>query len=267
MRVFALSDVHADYPENLEWLLSINDLEYRHDVLILAGDISHDMLILRRVFKSLAGKFRDVLFVPGNHELWVAGVNGANGVNGVDEPEFRCSLEKFYAVLKLCEEEGIRSTVCHYGGVSLIPLFSWYDFSFGEPDRHLLRAWRDFRACRWPRRLDSVAAVSTYFLQKNLSSLEISNEIVISCSHFLPRIDVMPAGIPEKRRKVYPVLGSTGLGEQVMRLNPDIHVYGHSHVNQLIELENTVYVNNAFAYPGEGRIARKRLHCVLDQAG
>lgn len=75
----------------------------------------------------------------------------------------------------------------------------------------------------------------------------------------------MPSRIPHERRRVYPVLGSVGLGEQVKQLQPDIHIYGHSHVNQSIELDNIRYVNNAFAYPKEERIARKQLHCVLGE--
>jgi Icc-related predicted phosphoesterase len=45
----------------------------------------------------------------------------------------------------------------------------------------------------------------------------------------------MPSLIPLNRRQVYPVLGSVNLGEQLKQLQPDIHVYGHSHVNQSIE--------------------------------
>jgi predicted phosphodiesterase len=48
----------------------------------------------------------------------------------------------------------------------------------------------------------------------------------------------MPSLIPLNRRQVYPVLGSVNLGEQLKQLQPDIHVYGHSHVNQSIELDN-----------------------------
>ena len=86
----------------------------------------------------------------------------------------------------------------------------------------------------------------------------------ISCSHFLPSIDVMPSWVPESKRTVYPVLGSAELGAQVRRLAPDIHVYGHSHVNQAIEIDSTTYVNNAFATPRETRIAAKQLRCIYD---
>ena len=42
-----------------------------------------------------------------------------------------------------------------------------------------------------------------------------------------------------------------------------IHVYGHSHVNQVIEIDGIRYMNNAFATPKEARIARKELVCIL----
>jgi len=260
VRVFAVSDIHADYAENFAWVQALSQDEYLNDILILAGDVSDSMDILQRVFDTLQQRFSELLFVPGNHELWVQG------------SEYDCSLEKFDAIMTLCRTRQVRVDVCRVAGISFVPLLSWYDFSFGEPDRHLRRAWRDFRACRWPAHLDSSAAVSAYFLNKNLPALEASLSLadgaecntLISYSHFLPRIDVMPAQIPEQRRRVYPVLGSEALGKQVKQLMPDIHVYGHSHVNQSVELGGIRYINNAFAYPSEERIARKQLHCIFE---
>jgi len=252
MRVFAISDIHADYEENLAWILSLGGEEYASDILILAGDVTDKMPILEQVFTSLVASFKEVLFVPGNHELWV------------QEEGFDCSLSKFEAIAELCKSCGVHTDVLELSDISFVPLYSWYDFSFGEPDRHLRRAWRDFRACSWPKHLPESQDVTEYFLSLNTSKLAIRNKTVISFSHFLPRIDVMPAGIPEKRRNVYPVLGSESLGEQVKQLNPSIHVYGHSHVNQAIQLDDIHYVNNAFAYPSESHIARKQLKCIFE---
>ena len=252
MRFFALSDIHVDYPENLNWVEAINSDAYRDDVLILAGDATDDLVLLSRILEGLRLKFGSVLFVPGNHELWLR------------EEDVNCSLEKFKVIMNLCESLGVKTEVTHFGEVSVVPLYSWYDFSFGQPGRHLLRAWRDFRECRWPEYLDGAEAISNYFLGMNTGRLLVSNRKVISFSHFMPRIDLMPERIPEKRRMVYPVLGSESLGKQVSQLNPDIHIYGHSHVNRDIEVDDICYVNNAFAYPSEEDISRKKLHCVFD---
>jgi predicted phosphodiesterase len=252
MRFFALSDIHVDYPENLSWVEAIDSNAYRDDVLILAGDATDDLALLSRILEGLRLKFSSVLFVPGNHELWLR------------EEDVDCSLEKFSVIKNLCKSLGVDTEVTHFGEVSVVPLYSWYDFSFGQPGRHLLRAWRDFRECRWPEHLDGAQAISNHFLAMNAGRLLVSNRKVISFSHFMPRIDLMPERIPEKRRMVYPVLGSESLGKQVSQLNPDIHIYGHSHVNRDIEVDDICYVNNAFAYPSEERISRKKLHCVLD---
>ena len=252
MKVYTVSDVHVDYPENMDWILSLNSTSYLEDILVLAGDVSHNLKDLTRVLHSLKTKFKAVHFIPGNHELWVE--------NG----KLSCSLEKFEAVRELCDSLEVKLRTANYGKLSVVPLFSWYDFSFGEPDRYLTLAWRDFRACSWPVHLGSCVDVNDHFLELNREQLDVSNEVVISYSHFLPRIDVMPSYIPEDRRRIYPVLGSDGLGEQLKQLNPDIHIYGHSHVNQSVELEKIRYVNNAFARPTENQIARKQLFCVLE---
>ena len=69
MRVFAVSDIHVDYAENLDWILSLDAREFSEDVLVLAGDVTDKMPLLRLVFDSLVACFKSVLFVPGNHEL------------------------------------------------------------------------------------------------------------------------------------------------------------------------------------------------------
>jgi len=252
LRVYAVSDIHVDYPENMQWVEALDVDEYQNDILILAGDVSDDLARLGAAFELLAAKFSAVLFVPGNHELWV------------DGEQYDCSLEKLEAINALCDSAGIVRSRTTINGINFVPLMSWYDFSFGEPSRRIRRAWRDFKSCSWPARLSSEYEITSHFLAMNTPHLKAVDNFTISYSHFLPRIDVMPSRIPEERRNVYPVLGSDRLGQQLQQLKPDIHVYGHSHVNQAIELDDVMYVNNAFAYPGEGRISRKQLYCVFE---
>ena len=61
---------------------------------------------------------------------------------------------------------------------------------------------------------------------------------------------------------LFPVLGTERLEARIRAIRPDIHVYGHSHLNRDMVLDGITYVNNAFGYPREGRIARKALHCI-----
>jgi len=249
MRVFALSDVHADYDANVRWLDELSMQDYQDDVLILAGDVSDSLGTLERTFRCLTGRFDTVAYVPGNHDLWVRGEGPAT------------SLQKFAAVHAVAADCGVATAPVHRGAISIVPLLGWYDYSFGEPSSELTARWADFRACRWPEPFDA-AAVTAWFLERNEASLDTENDTVISFSHFLPRIDVMPGYIPAERRLLYPVLGSTRIEEQIRRLQPDIHVYGHSHVNRRITLDGIDYVNNALGYPQETRIAARELVCV-----
>ena len=58
MKVYTVSDLHADYPENMDWVLSLNSSEYKSDIVILAGDISHDLNDLERVLLLLLANLR-----------------------------------------------------------------------------------------------------------------------------------------------------------------------------------------------------------------
>jgi predicted phosphodiesterase len=266
MKVYVTSDLHIDYPQNGHWLeRQLGGADYRKDVLIVAGDISDDLSALQQALTRMRECFAELCFVPGNHELWLQ----------PDEPFG--SLAKFERILALCKALGVHTQPLDLPQLAIVPLFSWYDLSFGEPDRHLLRGWRDFHHCRWEGQFDSPRDVSRNFLSLNkqvvaryqagaagAAARSGARRPVISFSHFLPRIDVMPRGIPRRRQVVYPVLGSSGLDEQLRRFMPDLHVYGHSHVNRSVRIEGIHYVNNALAYPRESHIATRELLCVFD---
>jgi 3',5'-cyclic AMP phosphodiesterase CpdA len=69
MGIFEISDVHCDYEENLRWVQNLSQRDFNDDLLILAGDISHSLLLVAEVLEELARRFAHVLFVSGNHDL------------------------------------------------------------------------------------------------------------------------------------------------------------------------------------------------------
>lgn len=251
MRVFALSDIHVDYEINARWIDNISEQEFVNDVLLLAGDVSHDETLLAKQFKILSSRFRQVLFVPGNHDLWMS------------DAKYASSFEKFLFLRVLAADNGIATEPLNIDSVRIVPMFSWYDYSFGQPSQKLLDAWMDYRRCVWPAS-DSEESITRYFLQLNDCKRCSDDAVVISFSHFLPRIDVMPARIPEKHRFLYPVLGTSLLDEQIREIGSTLHVYGHSHVNRNVHIDGINYVNNALAYPAETRISRRVLCNVYE---
>jgi predicted phosphodiesterase len=255
MRIFAISDIHVDYPANAKWLASLSLVDYRDDLLVLAGDVAHSSSLLQWGFSILAARFKTVLFVPGNHDLWV-----------LDEDKGRTSLEKFDDVLRIARLNGISVEEFNSGTLSILPLFGWYDYSFGEPSEELKSSWMDYYACRWPADIGAVQ-IAAHFAGLNAGHLERARSLIdcrkiITFSHFLPRVDLMPSGVSRSVRELYPVLGSTLIEKQLRLLKSNVHVYGHSHFNRSVVLNCVLYINNAFGYPYETRIASKRLLCI-----
>ena len=253
MRVFAVSDIHIDYSANQEWIEQLSHSDYQDDVLILAGDVSDHLPKLAWCLRSLAARFKQVLFVPGNHDLWVFRDRSA-----------QTSLEKMALVQQLAHDCGASMQTWQHGNLSIVPLLSWYDYSFGQPGEMLLEAWMDYKACRWPQDYDE-ARICAHFLQENLPLPHLAaSQHIITFSHFLPRIDLMPSFIPPDKRLLYPVLGSRLIDLQLRQLRPKVHVYGHSHVNRRVTMDGIVYINNAFGYPNETRIAAKQLLQIFE---
>jgi predicted phosphodiesterase len=250
VRVFALSDIHVDYKVNANWISNVSATDYRDDVLILAGDVSDSLRLLSWCLGVLVARFKKVLYVPGNHDLWVVR-------DGLE----KTSLQKFQEVEAAVESSGASMQSFREAGLSIVPLLGWYDYSFGEPSDELKSIWMDYQACRWPGGF-GVKEIAAHFAAFNDGRVAAGGDTVITFSHFLPRIDVMPGFIPKEKRILYPVLGATQLERQLRRLQPSIHVYGHSHVNRKITIDGVTYINNAFGYPREARIASKRFLCI-----
>lgn len=249
-RVFALSDIHVDYDVNAQWVRSLSSQDYRDDVLILAGDVTHKLPELAAALNALTTRFNKVLFVPGNHELWVLG----------EAPE-RTSLQKFADVLAVATQSGASMQPYRRDDVLIAPLLGWYDFSFGRPTTELQGIWMDFHACRWPAGFepDDVAA---HFTHMNSGISTGGAGKVITFSHFMPRIDLLPSHVSSRHRLLDPILGSTRLEQQLRQLGSGIHVYGHSHINRRVSFDGVTYINNALGYPGEERITQRQLLCI-----
>jgi len=252
MRLFALSDLHVDYQVNAEWIASISAADYRDDVLIVAGDVAHTLQLFDWCLCTLATRFKKVLFVPGNHDLWVIGENSK-----------KTSVQKFQDLSAVVASSGASMQSFSERGISIVPLFGWYDYSFGEPSEELKSTWMDYTACRWPLGV-GVKQIAAQFAALNAKHVVANGTKVITFSHFLPRIDIMPRFLPKDVQQLYPVFGTKLLETQLRGLNSSIHVYGHSHLNRKVAIDGVSYINNAFGYPRETRIASKRLLCIYE---
>ena len=119
-RLFVVSDIHSDYEANMAWCRSLADSgRFRRDTLIVAGDVSHSLEIVRETLAVLVAAFDRVWFVPGNHDLWVwttsIGARGKNAVPGGED-----SLTKLRQTMELCAELGVHTAPGYAPALGLI---------------------------------------------------------------------------------------------------------------------------------------------------
>ncbi len=236
MRIYAISDLHADFRENRRLLERIPAREHRGDALLVAGDVADSLPLLREVLSRLRERFAQLFFVPGNHELWVRG-------------EERDSLQKFHSVLRICGQAGVRTAPARVGGAWIVPLFSWYHPSFdvrGEGVEEELEAWSDRYFCRWPENVDRPDQA---FLAMNQRHVHTYDAPVITFSHFVPRPELVPSVQYLRFRGLPLVAGSLGLEEQIRAIQPRVHVFGHTHIPKDQVIDGVRYVQNHLRAP------------------
>ncbi len=179
--VFALSDLHTDHSSNLKWVESLPDRsssfsapspsaaganEPPMNVVIVAGDVSHSLTVIERTLRILKGKFDEVFYTVGNHELWVdkqtklrhasssssssastgSGDSNASAAESsspdstgsgrtegavATTPPSCSSLDKLMDILELCDRLMVRTRPAVLaGGVVVVPMLSWYHLNF-----------------------------------------------------------------------------------------------------------------------------------------
>lgn len=268
MRIFALSDIHVDYAENMEWIRGLSSSDYARDTLVLAGDVSHDLEKLDSALAALAAKFDQVFFVPGNHDLWLI------------QTSCRDSVEKFRRILERCSAAGVWTGPAKVrtgsGEAWIVPLFSWYALpEEGEESLFLpkrgedpdLDIWSDFHFVRWPDFPPGIVP-ATYFLRLNEPALTRSYDApVVTFSHFLPRSDLMlntpeegPVADPNPSFNFSRVAGAKGLEAQIRKLGSVVHVYGHQHRNRDRTVDGVRYVSYCLGYRHEREAGHLRGH-------
>ncbi len=256
LRLFAISDLHVDYRENKNWVNALSKKDYQNDFLILSGDISSRFSLFKKTLDQLNHLFKSVFFVFGNHDLWI-------------EPPFTDSLEKWFFIKKDLEKMGIILSPYFFESIFFVPLFSWYDFSFGSLNEPLVKKWTDFKKIKWPGN-KKYHEITNYFLKENQKNLLIYQKRflktnkqtlkkVITFSHFLPRIDLLPSPMPKMIVQLQSVLGCQGIEKQIRQINSNLHIYGHLHAYQSAFFEGVHYLNSAFGYPREAHLTKKAL--------
>jgi 3',5'-cyclic AMP phosphodiesterase CpdA len=124
--LYATSDIHVRHPDNraiVEAMRPTSD----DDWLLVVGDVGEYAAEVRWALELLASRFAQVVWVPGNHELWTPS----------RDPVALRGVARYWHLVDLCRRLGVLTPEDPYpvwdgpgGPVVITPLFVLYDYTF-----------------------------------------------------------------------------------------------------------------------------------------
>lgn len=238
MKIWVLSDLHLElsrlwkFPEPAE--------RPTFDVLVIAGDLIPRM---ERGVKWLAEHVPDqpVIYVPGNHEFY--------GTD-MDRTVEKARIAALDTNVHVLSDDGLEIKGVRFLGGTL-----WTDFSlFGNPQMAMEMAdsvMNDYKKIRWDRysrRLKPDVSLARHrqtlgFLERELATGFEGPTVVVT--HHAP----YPGGIDEAHRHdLISAAYASDLTKLIIRTNPDVWIYGHTHLSEDHYIGRTRMISNAKGY-------------------
>lgn len=256
MKLWAISDLHVGFAENRRLVATIEPRP--DDWLIVGGDLGENLDHVKYVFDTLGPRFAKLIWVPGNHELWVDPGAAANEPRG--EARYQMYVDH-------CRQSGVISPEDPYvewtgegGRHLLVPMFLLYDYSF-RPDHIPVE-----NAIEWAAE-DGIVAGDEVLLdphphasraawcharvaltEKRLS--EAPNLPKVLINHFPLRQDtVLLPRVP----RFLPWCGTRRTTDWHIRFGASTVVHGHLHVRRTCHVDGVRFIDVSFGYPRERR--------------
>ena len=254
MRLWAMSDLHLSHSPNRDALTALPS--YPDDWLILAGDVTDGFRRLDWCFETLNGKFRQLVWVPGNHELWT-------------RPRSEGALrgEALYAKLvEIARRHAVITPEDQYpvfphptGDVLIAPLFLLYDYSFrpAHVGADEVVAWA---------RMDGAMGADEYLLHPDPFPGRAAWCAAL-CAKASARLEGCPPHLPkvlvnhyplEERLAVLPRIprytpwcGTRRTRGWHARFNARAVVYGHLHIRGTSWIDGVPFQEVSLGYPNQ----------------
>ena len=229
------SDLHLEFPEN-ETFLRNNPIQPRGDVLLLAGDIVPFTVMdrYRDFFDYLSDNFKQVYWVPGNHEYYHSDIS--------DKPfQLNEAIRKNVHL--------INNQTIEVENQRIVFSTLWTAISPENQAEIFLRI-NDFRLIRFDETRFTIANYnelhkeSIRFLETELTVKTTKKTIVVT--HHVPTMEYYPAHyVGDILNEAF----AAELKKLIEQTQPDCWIYGHSHCNTpAFRIKNTQLLTNQLGY-------------------
>ena len=257
-RLLAVSDLHVAHPENraiVEQMRPTSDADW----LIVCGDVSEAIADVEWALGLLSRRFAQVLWTPGNHELWA--------LPG-DPIELR-GEQRYLHLVEICRRIGVLTPEDPYpvwqgdgAPLTIAPLFLLYDYSFGRniaptKTQSLALAHRAGVVCSDEYLLhpdpyvtrDEWCHTRVRHTEARLESCD--EEIPIVMINHFPLID-QPTRVL-RHPEFAQWCGTTRTGDWHCRFKTAAVVYGHLHIPRTTWHDGVRFEEVSLGYPREWR--------------
>jgi len=122
--LWAISDLHVTAPANRRLATRLIRPRHPGDWLIVAGDIAEDIDVVVEMLALFKTRFAEVIFSPGNHEIYSR-----------SDAEFT-GKAKYKELIRQCRAIGVITPEDEYpvfAGHTIVPMFTLYDYSWRTP--------------------------------------------------------------------------------------------------------------------------------------
>jgi hypothetical protein len=252
MKLWAISDLHVGYEENRR---AVNQLpSFPDDWLIIAGDTGETPAHLDFVLRTLQPKFAQLIWTPGNHDLWTPRTL----------PAAQRGVAHYDRLVRLCRSYGVLTPEDPYAKWpgdgptrAIVPTFILFDYSFrpGSVSREQAVAWAAVTGVRsvdedllapdpYPTR-DAWCAARVSYTEERLGGIPGDVRLIVA-NHFPLRADLaVTPRIP--RFSIW--CGTMKTNDWQRRFNIEAAVYGHLHLRSTKEIDGVRFDEVSLGYP------------------
>ena len=237
MKIYYISDIHYEFENQFNLYI---DKSYLDSYLILAGDICsyHETEKFTQFFDIITTKFKEIIYVPGNHEYYKSTLN--------DSP-IRELCNKYPNVHFLQDEYIILEDVTFYGStlwtrgdankyINYMSEQYVNDYKYIKKNIDYSKEEPKYIKNRTITREETAELHESKFkLLKEFVTKQKHNKLVV-VTHHLPLLELVHDKFKDYK---YISCYASNLIDEITQLNIDYWVYGHTHCPKDYKLVNS----------------------------